>query len=62
MTCMITVDLLGYLTLHDSSAHDSSVQVGGGTYYMSHRREFLDVAGEWYLDEVRQLPAQFAPF
>ena len=28
-----------------------SPQVGGGTFYLSHRREFLDVAGEWYLDQ-----------
>ena len=24
---------------------------GGGTFYLNHRKEFLDVAGEWYLDE-----------
>ena len=40
---MITIDVLVHLML----------QVGGGTYYMSHRREFLDVAGEWHLDEAK---------
>lgn len=25
---------------------------GGGSFYFSHRKEFLDVAGEWHLDEV----------
>jgi hypothetical protein len=28
-----------------------SPQTGGGTFYLSHRKEFLDVAGEWYLDQ-----------
>jgi hypothetical protein len=27
-------------------------QTGGGSYYISHRPEFLDSAGEWYLDEA----------
>jgi hypothetical protein len=27
-------------------------QTGGGSFYISHRPEFLDSAGEWYLDEA----------
>ena len=29
-----------------------SPTAGGGSFYLSHRKEFLDVAGEWYLDSA----------
>jgi hypothetical protein len=37
--------------LRPNTEGTGSPQTGGGAYYLSHRKEFLDVAGEWYLDQ-----------
>jgi hypothetical protein len=35
-------------------SYDAALYTGpGGSFYLSHRKELLDVAGEWYLDRVK---------